>query len=107
MLRDQLEVISAMLGPGHATYHGAHSHVEDAVNDPRGMQTPRIPIMVGGNGPNVTWRLAARYADELNLDGLTPVELRGALPVIRDRCCEVGRDPDTLRISVNIFASHL
>ena len=25
--------------------------------------------MVGGNGPKVTWRLAARHADELNLDG--------------------------------------
>jgi hypothetical protein len=32
--------------------------------------------MVGGNGPNVTWRLAARYADELNLDGMTPTEVR-------------------------------
>ena len=39
------------------------------------MQEPRIPIMVGGNGPNVTWRLAARFADELNVDSLTPAEL--------------------------------
>ena len=39
-----------------------------------------MPIMVGGNGPNVTWRLAARFADELNLDGLSPDELRAALP---------------------------
>ena len=39
--------------------------------------------MVGGNGPNVTWRLAARHADELNLDGLTPDEVAEALPVIR------------------------
>jgi alkanesulfonate monooxygenase SsuD/methylene tetrahydromethanopterin reductase-like flavin-dependent oxidoreductase (luciferase family) len=60
--------------------------------------------MVGGNGPNVTWRLAARHADELNLDGLTAAEVAEALPVIRSRCEEIGRDPDTLRVSVHIWA---
>jgi alkanesulfonate monooxygenase SsuD/methylene tetrahydromethanopterin reductase-like flavin-dependent oxidoreductase (luciferase family) len=62
-----------------------------------------MPIMVGGNGPNVTWRLAARYADELNLDGLSPDEMREALPTIRSRCEEIGRDPDTLALSVHIW----
>ena len=59
--------------------------------------------MVGGNGPNVTWRLAARHADELNLDGMTPDEVVEALPVIRARCEEIGRDPATLPISVHIW----
>ena len=49
--------------------------------------------MVGGNGPKVTWRLAARYADELNLDWLSPDEIREAQPVIASRCEEIGRDP--------------
>ena len=53
--------------------------------------------MVGGNGPNVTWRLAAKHADELNVDGMTPDEVAEALPVIRSRCEEIGRDPATLR----------
>ncbi len=74
----------------------------DAINVPRGLQEPRVPIMVGGNGPNVTWRLAARYADELNLDWLTPDEVREARTTINARCEEIGRDPATLRISVNI-----
>ena len=54
-----------------------------------------MPIMVGGNGPNVTWRLAARFADELNVDGLSPDEVREALPVDPRRCEEIGRDPDS------------
>lgn len=61
-----------------------------------------MPVMVGGNGPKVTWRLAARFADELNLDWLTPDEVREARPVIASRCEEIGRDPATLRLSVNI-----
>jgi len=51
----------------------------------------------------VTWRLAARYADELNLDALMPDEVAKAMPVIAERCAEIGRDPASLRVSVHIW----
>jgi F420-dependent oxidoreductase-like protein len=102
MLEDALEIATRMLGGGRATYEGPAAKVHDAINVPRGLQEPRVPILVGGNGPNRTWRLAARYADELNLDWLTPEEIAASRPVIASRCEEIGRDPATLRISVNI-----
>jgi F420-dependent oxidoreductase-like protein len=102
ILGDNLEVLTRMLSPGRSTYEGPYASVFDAVNVPRGLQEPRIPIMVGGNGPKVTWRLAARFADELNLDWLSPDEVREARPVIDSRCEEVGRDPASLPVSVNI-----
>ena len=82
---------------------GTRAHVHDAIHEPKGLQQPRIPILVGGNGPKVTWRLAARFADELNLDALPPDRVAAALPVIRERCDEVGRDPATLAVSVHIW----
>ena len=106
MLHDALEVITRMLEPGrhiHATYEGPHHSVADARNLPKPIQPTGMPIMVGGNGPNVTWRLAARYADELNLDGFSPDEVREALPTIRSRCEEIGRDPDSMSVSVHIW----
>ena len=106
MLHDALEVITRMLEPGrttHATYEGEYHSVRDAINLPKPIQETGMPIMVGGNGPNVTWRLAARYADELNLDGSSPDEVRDALPVIRSRCEEIGRDPDSLTVSVHVW----
>jgi F420-dependent oxidoreductase-like protein len=106
MLADHLEVITRMLAPGdreRATFHGSHARVQGAINRPKPLQQPRLPIMVGGNGPNVTWRLAARYADELNLDGMTPDEVAASLPVIRRRCEEIGRDPASLRLSVHTW----
>ena len=102
-LADHLEVIDRMLGPGHATFRGTHAQVEDAINVPKGIQQPRVPIMIGGNGQNITWRLAARFADELNLDGPTPDAVAAWLPVIRARCDEIDRDPATLRLSVHIW----
>src|SRR4051812_23471728 len=109
-LGDDLGVIEAMLAGDkhqHASYDGEHSHVRDARNIPKPIQQPRVPIMVGGNGPNVTWRLAARHADELNVDGLTPEEVEAALPTIRQRCEEIGRDPSTLRISIHMWAEEI
>ena len=106
MLHDALEVISRMLEPGgttHATYEGTYHSVENAINLPKPVQESGMPIMVGGNGPKVTWRLAARYADELNLDGMSPAEVRDALPIIRARCEEIDRDPDSLSVSVHVF----
>jgi F420-dependent oxidoreductase-like protein len=102
LLEDSLEICSRMLAPGRATYAGSQASVAGAINVPRGIQEPRIPILVGGNGPNRTWRLAARFADELNLDWFTPDEVSAARPVIASRCEEIGRDPGTLRLSVNI-----
>lgn len=103
ILEDHLEIITRMFQPGEATYRGEHAHVSSAIHEPKGLQTPRIPIVVGGNGPNRTWRLAARFADELNLDALTPEALATALPLIRQRCEEIGRDPGTLDVSVHIW----
>jgi F420-dependent oxidoreductase-like protein len=105
-LRDHLEVITRMLDGDkhqHATYDGRYASVREAINVPKPIQRPRVPIMVGGNGPDVTWRLAARHADELNVDGMSPDELAAALPTIRARCEEIGRDPATLAVSVHVW----
>jgi alkanesulfonate monooxygenase SsuD/methylene tetrahydromethanopterin reductase-like flavin-dependent oxidoreductase (luciferase family) len=108
ILGDSLEIATRMLGgQGPATYGGPYRSVAGAVNVPAGLQNPHVPIMVGGNGRNVTWRLAARFADELNLDAMTPSEVRQALPIIAARCEEVHRDPATLRVSVHIWWEHL
>lgn len=105
-LHDSLEIIGRMLEHGRttrATYEGEYASVRDAINQPKPMQETGMPIMVGGNGPEVTWRLAARYADELNVDGMSPDELRDALPVIRARCEEIERDPASLSVSVHVW----
>jgi alkanesulfonate monooxygenase SsuD/methylene tetrahydromethanopterin reductase-like flavin-dependent oxidoreductase (luciferase family) len=106
-LGNQLEIITRMMGSPRSTFEGEYSSIDGAYNVPQPLQRPRVPIMVGGNGPNVTWRLAARYADELNLDGMSPGEVAEALPVIASRCEEVDRDPADLPVSAHIFWSDL
>jgi alkanesulfonate monooxygenase SsuD/methylene tetrahydromethanopterin reductase-like flavin-dependent oxidoreductase (luciferase family) len=104
ILEDHLEIISRMLAPGRATYHGEHAHVIDAIHEPTSFGAD-IPVLIGGNGPNVTWRLAARFADELNLDAMPPHEVEAAVPVIAARCAEIGRDPASLALSVHVWGA--
>jgi F420-dependent oxidoreductase-like protein len=109
-LADHLEVITRMLAGDrheHATFEGGHAQVRNAINVPKPIQQPRVPIMVGGNGQNVTWRLAARHADELNVDGMLPEDVKEALPIIRERCEEIDRDPASLPVSVHVWGEHL
>jgi alkanesulfonate monooxygenase SsuD/methylene tetrahydromethanopterin reductase-like flavin-dependent oxidoreductase (luciferase family) len=47
----------------------------------------------------VTFRIAARFADELNLSQLPKEKIEALLPIIRQRCEEIDRDPATLRVS--------
>jgi F420-dependent oxidoreductase-like protein len=101
-LGDDLEVISRMLLPGRASYAGQYANVDGAINEPKGLQQPRIPIIVGGNGPNVTMRLAAKFADELNLVFRPLPEIPDLMATARQRCEEIDRDPATLRLSLYI-----
>ena len=102
ILEDHLEIIRRMQAPGRATYEGRHASVDDAIHEPTSAGEP-IPVLIGGNGPTVTWRLAARFADELNLDALPPAAVDAALPIIAERCREIDRDPASLAVSVHIW----
>ena len=82
-LGDHLEVVKRMLEPGRAPFEGEYAEVRGAINEPKGLQQPRIPIVVGGNGRIVTFGLASRFADELNLVFLVPDEVAELLPIIR------------------------
>ena len=102
-LEDSLEVITRMLHePGRASWSGETALVEGAINEPKPVQS-HLPILVGGNGRKVTWRIAARLADELNVDNMSAEEWTSARADLEQRCEEVRRDPATIRVSVHIW----
>jgi F420-dependent oxidoreductase-like protein len=99
-LGEHLEIITAMFAPGRATVDGRFARVRGAINMPKGLQAPRIPIIVGGNGPDRTAGYAVRFADELNYVFLDPEEIATRMVAVRARCEAEGRDPSTLRFSL-------
>lgn len=99
-LGDHLAIITQMLEPGRSTYRGRHAYVRDAINEPQGLQQPRIPIIVGGNGRRRTAGYAIKYADELNFVFIEPDDIADRMRDVRDRCEATGRDPAEMRFSL-------
>lgn len=96
-LDEALQIIVPMLHGERPTFTGKWYRTENAVNEPR--YRDHIPIMLGGSGEKKTFRLAARYADHLNL--IADIDqLPGKLDVLKQRCAEIDRDPATLETSV-------
>jgi alkanesulfonate monooxygenase SsuD/methylene tetrahydromethanopterin reductase-like flavin-dependent oxidoreductase (luciferase family) len=101
LLEDAVAIISQLLAEGSATYTGVRLTVNDAVSLPLPVQRPTLPLIIGGNGARARG-LAIRFAGELNLDGLSAGEVSGAVADVRQSCVLAGRDPDSLRISVQV-----
>jgi alkanesulfonate monooxygenase SsuD/methylene tetrahydromethanopterin reductase-like flavin-dependent oxidoreductase (luciferase family) len=53
-LRETLEIATRMLRSDRATFEGDWASAIDAPAEPKGYPGHRIPIVVGGNGQNVT-----------------------------------------------------
>jgi F420-dependent oxidoreductase-like protein len=95
-LEEALQIVIPMTHDERPTFTGKWYHTESAINEPR--YRDHIPVMLGGSGEKKTFRLAARYADHLNL--ITPMDqLPHKLDVLRQRCAEINRDPATLETS--------
>ncbi len=95
-LEEALQIIVPMLHGERPTFSGKWYHTESAINEPR--YRDHIPIMLGGGGEKKTFRLAAMYADHMNIIAEMS-ELPGKLEALRQRCAEVDRDPATLETS--------
>lgn len=95
-LDEALQIIIPMIHGERPTFSGKWYHTENAINEPR--YRDHIPVLLGGSGEKKTFRLAARYADHLNI--IAPIdELPAKLSVLKQRCAEVNRDPSTLETS--------
>jgi probable F420-dependent oxidoreductase len=71
-LAEGLQIISGFLGGERVTFQGQFYSVNDLEPEPRPVQRPRPPILIGANGPRML-RLAARYADIVNFPDRPPV----------------------------------
>jgi F420-dependent oxidoreductase-like protein len=77
-----------------ADHQGRFYTMHDALCEPRPVQD-HLPILIGGSGPRKTLRTTARYADAWNTGGSLD-ELRQNDANLRERCAEIGRNPDEI-----------
>jgi alkanesulfonate monooxygenase SsuD/methylene tetrahydromethanopterin reductase-like flavin-dependent oxidoreductase (luciferase family) len=107
-LAEYLEIVDELLRHEVTSFAGDFYQVDGAIMNPRPVQSPRPPIMVGALGP-VMMRHAARYADTWNslsfLESFDDqvIETRRRATLMDGVCASVGRDTATLRRSYTMF----
>jgi alkanesulfonate monooxygenase SsuD/methylene tetrahydromethanopterin reductase-like flavin-dependent oxidoreductase (luciferase family) len=99
-LAEALEIITRMFASSRTTFEGQHYAVRDLPNLPGPVQQPRPPIHIGGAGPLRTLPLVARYADAWNVPTYALDRIPELQRTLDDECARIGRDPKTIRRSI-------
>ena len=95
-LAESLAYISTAFSGGGTTT-GRYYSLDHGSISPRA--SGGLEIIVGGNGPRKTPRLAGAFADEYNMFVTDRDTLDQRLEVMREAALESGRDPDDILIS--------
>ncbi|MBS2534166.1 LLM class F420-dependent oxidoreductase [Catenulispora sp. NF23] len=107
-LEEQLQIVKGLWStPAGQTFSfkGEHYELTDSPALPKPTQNPHPPIIVGGRGPKRTPRLAAMYAAEYNSNFRPADQVAESYVRVREVCEAVGRDPDTLTLSVTLVVA--
>jgi F420-dependent oxidoreductase-like protein len=78
-----------------ATFNGKYYQISNAYCNPKPVQKPSPPIMIGGSGERHTLKIIAKYADACNLFGSAET-IKRKLSILREHCKSVGRDYDSI-----------
>lgn len=103
VLEEQLAIVIGLWTQPAFDFEGRHYRLRDAVCEPKPVQRPHPPIVVGGYGKPRIVRLAAMYADELNLDTPSPDDCREVFSRLDAACRTAGRDPLAVRRSAMLM----
>jgi F420-dependent oxidoreductase-like protein len=93
---EQLEVVHRLWSDERIDFHGRYYTLENAPAQPKPVQQPHPPIVVGGSGTRGTAEPAARFADEYNTPFVSPEDFAR----IREKVARAAdREGHTLRYS--------
>lgn len=95
MMEEAIQLIKTMWRDAPATWHGTYYHVDGAYCEPR--PSPPPPIMIGGDGEQLTLRAVARHADWWNCFQRAPDVARQKMDALRQHCANEGRDFASIR----------
>jgi F420-dependent oxidoreductase-like protein len=101
-LEEAVQIVLGLWTQDETTFDGRFYRVDGAINQPKGIQQPHIPLMIAGSGEKVTLRTVARYADASNIAD-SPEVLRHKYDVLKRHAEDAGRDYDTIKRTVMVL----
>lgn len=97
-----LEVIVSLLTNEETDFSGQYYQLKGARNEPKAIQKPHPPIVIGGTGRKRTLRAVARYAQMWDALMAGRDEWKELRQVLEDHCQAEGRDSGEITCSVHV-----
>jgi F420-dependent oxidoreductase-like protein len=98
-LEEAVKLIKEMWTQERATYHGKYFRIENAILEPKPIQKPHPPILIGGAGEQLTLRTVARVGNMCNFIG-SPDEVKKKFEVLNQHCVKERRDYNEIERTV-------
>lgn len=96
---EALEIWDLLQQQERTNYDGQYYQLIDAPFEPKPVQKPRLPVLIGASRPRML-RLTARHADIWNAR-VTPEDARAANERLDEECARIGRDPSEIMRGVS------
>jgi alkanesulfonate monooxygenase SsuD/methylene tetrahydromethanopterin reductase-like flavin-dependent oxidoreductase (luciferase family) len=93
VLEEQLEILIGTWADGEFSFKREHYELTDLNAQPKPVQRPHPPIIMGGSAGPRSAKLAVRFADEYNTPFPSPEDIRRRKASIDQACEQAGRDP--------------
>ncbi len=94
------EIIKRLFTQHLTDFDGRYYQLKEARCEPKPVQKPYPPFVIGGGGEQLTLRVVARYADVWNFAGGKVEDFTRKAGLIRQYCEEIGRDPSGIALSI-------
>jgi F420-dependent oxidoreductase-like protein len=99
---EAVEVIDSLLTKEVSNFDGRYYKLTDARCEPKPVQRPRPPLVIGGGGEKRTLRAVARWADHWNFPGGGVSVFDAKKEVLAKHCADVGRDVGEITTSTHL-----
>ncbi|HLU36755.1 MAG TPA: TIGR03560 family F420-dependent LLM class oxidoreductase [Thermomicrobiales bacterium] len=99
MLEEAIEITKALWTQEKVDYDGTYYQLHGARLEPKPVQKPHPPILIGGSGEQVTLKIVAKHADIWNYAGGDIETFRHKVEVLKGHCETVGRDFGEIQLS--------
>jgi alkanesulfonate monooxygenase SsuD/methylene tetrahydromethanopterin reductase-like flavin-dependent oxidoreductase (luciferase family) len=108
-LGESLEVMKLLFTQEKSTYTGKYYQLKEAPFQPRAVQKPYPPILIGGQGPQLILPVIARHANiwHLRVREVDPEQIKKLCTAFDAICQKIGRNPAEVEKAISLRSAQL